>query len=86
MDNILISLTAICNPNCQNGGSCTSPNICDCVNGWSGPTCSAGNSVGIVIFKVPIFNSSDLHSTLQEWRYLHKSQCLFLSHWRLDWH
>ncbi|CAF4175199.1 unnamed protein product, partial [Adineta steineri] len=28
-----------CSPSCQNGGNCTAPNTCTCVNGWTGETC-----------------------------------------------
>jgi len=31
--------TPTCTPSCINGGSCTAPNSCSCVNGYSGSTC-----------------------------------------------
>ncbi|XP_070570755.1 multiple epidermal growth factor-like domains protein 6 [Ptychodera flava] len=32
--------TPICSPCCENGGTCVSPNVCDCPPGFSGPRCS----------------------------------------------
>ncbi|CAF1584712.1 unnamed protein product, partial [Adineta steineri] len=32
---------SVCSPSCQNGGKCTAPNTCTCVNGWTGATCEA---------------------------------------------
>ena len=31
---------AICSETCQNGGTCSSPDTCSCVHGWTGSTCS----------------------------------------------
>ena len=31
---------AVCNPTCQNGGTCSSPNTCSCRSGWTGYICS----------------------------------------------
>ncbi|XP_076090375.1 uncharacterized protein LOC143062596 [Mytilus galloprovincialis] len=31
--------TAICRPGCGNGGRCTSPGICSCPAGYTGPRC-----------------------------------------------
>ena len=32
--------SAVCSPTCANGGTCVSPNTCDCPSGWTGSTCS----------------------------------------------
>uniref|UniRef100_K1PLN0 Megakaryocyte-associated tyrosine-protein kinase n=1 Tax=Magallana gigas TaxID=29159 RepID=K1PLN0_MAGGI len=32
--------TAVCNPQCQNGGYCSSPNYCQCSNAYTGPYCN----------------------------------------------
>ena len=38
--NIHLFFVAICPPNgCHNGGSCISPGVCRCANGWSGNNC-----------------------------------------------
>ncbi|XP_077918165.1 epidermal growth factor-like protein 7 isoform X3 [Halichoerus grypus] len=34
--------TAICQPPCQNGGSCVQPGRCHCPAGWQGDTCQTG--------------------------------------------
>ena len=34
--------SAVCSPNCVNGGSCVAPNNCTCPPGWTGATCSQG--------------------------------------------
>ena len=31
--------TAVCSPECQNGGECTAPGQCTCTNEWEGPGC-----------------------------------------------
>ena len=31
---------AICQPSCASNGQCISPNTCQCINGWTGPTCN----------------------------------------------
>ena len=36
------TLLAICDPVCENGGTCTLPNICECLNGYSGERCEIG--------------------------------------------
>ena len=41
-------LGAICIPECQNGGTCTSPGICTCVAGWHGLRCEKGNYSAII--------------------------------------
>ena len=35
-------LLAICTPVCENGGTCTAPNTCECVDGYSGNQCQTG--------------------------------------------
>ncbi|XP_070570747.1 multiple epidermal growth factor-like domains protein 6 [Ptychodera flava] len=32
-------LTPICNPCCENGGTCVRPNVCECPPNYSGPSC-----------------------------------------------
>ena len=43
-DNIitLYATSAICDPACENGGTCSAPNECSCPAGWSGDTCAQG--------------------------------------------
>ena len=33
---------ALCSPGCENGGTCTAPDTCDCVTGYSGDRCQNG--------------------------------------------
>ena len=35
-------LLAICDPACENGGTCTAPNACECLEGYSGDQCEIG--------------------------------------------
>lgn len=37
-----LSLIAVCNSGCANGGTCTGPATCTCVAGWSGTSCRNG--------------------------------------------
>ena len=39
---LLHSYTAVCNPGCSNGGTCTAPSTCSCTPQWTGPTCTTG--------------------------------------------
>ena len=34
------AISAICDPVCENGGICTTPNECSCTAGWNGSTCT----------------------------------------------
>ena len=40
-DPYFCSLLAVCSSACQNGGTCTAPNTCACVSGWTGATCGS---------------------------------------------
>lgn len=33
---------AVCTPDCQNGGACVAPGICNCLEGWIGGRCEGG--------------------------------------------
>ena len=35
-------LLALCSPGCENGGTCTAPDTCNCVDGYSGDRCQNG--------------------------------------------
>ena len=35
-------MSAICDPGCENGGTCSAPDECSCTAGWSGDTCAQG--------------------------------------------
>ena len=39
---IYLLFLAICDPVCENGGTCTEPNTCECVDGYSGTQCQTG--------------------------------------------
>ena len=34
-----IVIAAVCDPGCFNQGECTAPNVCDCVDGFTGYLC-----------------------------------------------
>ena len=36
---------AYCSQGCYNGGTCTSPGICTCADGWKGADCREGNCI-----------------------------------------
>ena len=42
MLNFNLSITAVCSPSCQNGGSCIQTGVCSCPNGWTGSICETG--------------------------------------------
>ena len=42
LDSAMFACTDICTNSCQNGGSCTASNTCDCVPGWIGMQCETG--------------------------------------------
>ena len=33
---------AVCDPECQNGGTCSAPDVCDCATGYVGDSCQTG--------------------------------------------
>ena len=41
---VCIGPPAKCAPECENGGTCTSPNRCQCASGWSGSRCQTGKT------------------------------------------
>ena len=38
----ILAFLAICDFDCENGGTCTAPNTCECVDGYSGEQCEIG--------------------------------------------
>ena len=38
--NVLTAATCI--PPCQNGGTCSQPDVCECISGWTGSQCEIG--------------------------------------------
>ena len=38
----LYAMSAICDPVCKKGGTCSAPDECSCTAEWSGDTCSQG--------------------------------------------
>ena len=48
---VTLSLSlAICNPECQNGGVCCQPNVCDCPAGYSGDHCETRMFLTIILY------------------------------------
>ena len=39
---VLLTPLAVCTPECQNGGTCSSPGVCTCAPGWEGSRCTVG--------------------------------------------
>lgn len=37
-------LTAICTPDCSNGGTCSSLSVCVCTSAWTGGSCAIGDA------------------------------------------
>lgn len=55
----IFTFLALCASICENGGTCTAPNTCECVDGYSGNHCQAGM---VLIF---LFHEhAHLHCTL----------------------
>lgn len=44
-DKYFSTYIAVCTPSCMNGGTCTSPGICSCAEGWSGVRCQEGIAI-----------------------------------------
>ena len=38
----LVYITAICEPTCENEGTCIRPSTCECKDGWMGHRCEEG--------------------------------------------
>lgn len=45
LKNICFFIAAICSPACGNGGTCKSPGICSCRDGYTGNRCYGGKYV-----------------------------------------
>ena len=39
---VLSMYTAVCTPQCLNGGNCTEPGVCNCTMEWMGNHCEQG--------------------------------------------
>ena len=39
---VLFTPLAVCTPECQNDGTCSSPGVCTCAPGWEGNRCTVG--------------------------------------------
>ena len=50
--------TAVCEPPCENGGSCALPENCTCAEGWRGDTCTEGGY--IITFHMHLDTSKSL--------------------------
>ena len=37
-----VYLAIVCEPECQNGGTCSAPDVCDCATGYMGDQCQTG--------------------------------------------
>ena len=52
---------ANCDPECENGGVCSGPNVCDCPTGYSGDQCQTRRSNTRMLQKLRV-NSQFLYS------------------------
>lgn len=41
--------TALCYPQCMNGGNCTSPGVCSCPDGFQGRHCEGGSNLNYIV-------------------------------------
>ena len=46
-----IYTTAECVLDCQNGGVCTEPDVCNCSSGWHGDRCQIGIILEYIIMR-----------------------------------
>lgn len=53
----MIIWLAICNPGCQNMGTCVQPNLCSCVGSWEGEYCQLDKSGFIFISQIESIKS-----------------------------
>ena len=44
----------MCDPECQNGGTCSAPDVCDCATGYVGDSCQTGE---FPCFRSALFSS-----------------------------
>lgn len=65
---IIISLyiAAVCSPGCRNGGSCASPNRCNCPSGWTGGYCQTGMTSIVTIACLTKFFPSEMYIDVNE--------------------
>jgi len=54
----MIFNAAICNPQCENGGTCVQPGVCVCESGWTGERCGQGLSYFDCSVQVPYYTCS----------------------------
>ena len=52
---------AVCRIPCQNGGSCTNPDTCECLPGWTGGQCQIGKALRHIHYMQHIHACKHLH-------------------------
>ena len=62
--NVFHWFTAVCTQACQNGGICSAPDSCSCVNGWSGQLCEEGNCIFDSMFSLYLYKPAVKHHPL----------------------
>lgn len=45
--------TALCYPQCMNGGNCTAPAVCSCPKGYQGRHCEGGKYYFKSMYQIP---------------------------------
>lgn len=45
----ICNFSAICEPECLNGGTCVAPAVCQCPRGFHGETCQEGKTRGCIV-------------------------------------
>ena len=58
-------IIAECKSDCQNGGSCTAPDVCECQDGWEGDHCGQGDDGVIIVDTTACITCCSYHCYLQ---------------------
>ena len=53
---LIFCVSAICEPECYNGGKCISPGVCSCPVGFKGNLCKSGTNYCLLVVYLPFLD------------------------------
>lgn len=74
---LLFLFAAHCASGCSNGGTCTGPDICDCLPGWTGSFCETGTAHALIHAEMEAVMHYKLQEIAAKLYSFHNYYCIF---------